>query len=74
MLEVFDSHGEMLGIEGLQKIVRETSVLPLREMKQGIPDGDAAWRTKALVRMISHSCWWKFLEQMANSRLRHWRG
>ena len=43
MLQVLDSHGEMLGIESLQKFVRETSVLPLRQMKQGILDGVAAW-------------------------------
>jgi len=43
MLQVFHSHGEMLGIEGLQKFAREASVLPLREMKQVIPDGVAAW-------------------------------
>ena len=42
--EVFDSRGEMLGVEGLQKFVRETSVLPLGEMKQGILDRVAAWR------------------------------
>jgi len=34
----------MLGVEGLQKFVRETSVLPLGEMKQGILDRVAAWR------------------------------
>jgi serine phosphatase RsbU (regulator of sigma subunit) len=42
--EVFDSRGEMLGIEGLQRFVRETSVLPLAGMKQGILDRIAAWR------------------------------
>lgn len=42
--EVFDSRGEMLGMEGLQKFVRETSALPLGEMKQGILDRVAAWR------------------------------
>jgi len=42
--EVFDSRGEMLGVEGLQKFVRETSILPLAEMKQGILDRVAAWR------------------------------
>src|SRR6266850_1095778 len=42
--EVFNSRGEMLGIEGVQKIVRQTSSLPAHEMKQGIPDGVAAWR------------------------------
>jgi PAS domain S-box-containing protein len=42
--EVFNSRGEMLGIEGVQRIVRQTSSLPPHEMKQGILDGVAAWR------------------------------
>jgi sigma-B regulation protein RsbU (phosphoserine phosphatase) len=42
--EVFDSRGEMLGIQGLQKFVRETSVLPLGEMKHAILDRVATWR------------------------------
>src|SRR5580704_562790 len=42
--EVFNSRGEMLGVEGLRKIVRQTSSLPPHEMKQGILDGVAAWR------------------------------
>jgi len=42
--EVFNSRGEMLGVEGVQKIVRQTSSLPPHEMKQGILDGVAAWR------------------------------
>ena len=42
--EVFNSGGEMLGIEGVQEIVRQTSSLPPHEMKQGILDGVAAWR------------------------------
>ena len=42
--EVFNSKGEMLGIEGLQEIVRKTSCLAAHEMKQGILDGVAAWR------------------------------
>src|SRR6266849_17257 len=42
--EVFNSTGEMLGIEGIQEIVRQTSSLPAHEMKQGILDGVAAWR------------------------------
>ena len=35
--------GEMLGVEGVQEIVRQTSSL-LAEMKQGILDGVATWR------------------------------
>ena len=42
--EVFNSRGEMLGIEGVQEIVHRTSSLPLEHMKQGILDGVAAWR------------------------------
>jgi PAS domain S-box-containing protein len=42
--EVFNSRGEMLGVEGVQEIVRRTSSLPANEMKQGILDGVAAWR------------------------------
>ena len=42
--EVFNSRGEMLGIEGVQEIVRQTSSLAPHEMKQGILDGVAAWR------------------------------
>jgi PAS domain S-box-containing protein len=42
--EVFDSRGAMLGVEGLKKFVRETSVLPLGDMTQGILDRLAAWR------------------------------
>lgn len=42
--DVFDSNGQMLGVEGVQKFVRETSLLPFGEMKQGILDRVAAWR------------------------------
>lgn len=42
--DVFNSRGEMLGVEGVQKFVRETSLLPFCEMKQGILDRVAEWR------------------------------
>jgi PAS domain S-box-containing protein len=42
--DVFNSRGEMLGVEGVQKIVRETSLLPFNEMKKGILDSVAEWR------------------------------
>ena len=42
--EVFNSNREMLGIQGIREIVRQTSALPVGEMKQGILDGVAAWR------------------------------
>lgn len=45
LTEVFDSRGEMLDVEGLRKIVDETSRLPLCEMKESILDRVAAWRS-----------------------------
>lgn len=42
--EVFNSRKEMLGIEGVREIVRQTSSLPAHEMKQAILDGVATWR------------------------------
>jgi phosphoserine phosphatase RsbU/P len=42
--DVFDSRGDMLGVEGVQKFVREASLLPFHEMKQGILDRVADWR------------------------------
>ncbi|MFZ0885750.1 MAG: SpoIIE family protein phosphatase [Candidatus Acidiferrales bacterium] len=44
LTEVFDQHGEMLGVEGLQDVVSEASSLPFSEMKQAIVDRVAAWR------------------------------
>jgi PAS domain S-box-containing protein len=42
--EVFNSRGEMLGISGIEEIVRQASSLPAEEMKEGILNGVAAWR------------------------------
>jgi sigma-B regulation protein RsbU (phosphoserine phosphatase) len=42
--EVFDSRGQMLGVSGVQEIVRRATALPADEMKQSILDDVAAWR------------------------------
>jgi PAS domain S-box-containing protein len=42
--EVFNSNGDMLGVNGVREIVRNASVLPAEQMKQRILDGVAAWR------------------------------
>jgi phosphoserine phosphatase RsbU/P len=42
--ENFDYRGEMLGVNGLAEIARQTSSLPLAEMKQRILEQVAAWR------------------------------
>jgi len=34
----------MMGVEGVQKFVRETALLPFKQMKQGILDRVADWR------------------------------
>src|SRR5215831_7984128 len=44
LIENFNSQGEMLGIDGLQRIVADTCHLPLSEMKQEILDRFAYWR------------------------------
>jgi phosphoserine phosphatase RsbU/P len=44
LTDVLDSHAEMLGVEGVQNIVRETSLLPFSEMKHGILNRVTAWR------------------------------
>jgi sigma-B regulation protein RsbU (phosphoserine phosphatase) len=42
--ECFNPHRDMLGVEGLSEIVRETSKLSLAEMRDEIVDGVAVWR------------------------------
>ncbi len=51
--DVFDSRGKMLGVDGVQNFVRETSLLPFDEMKQGILDRVAAWRDGVPVDDVS---------------------
>jgi sigma-B regulation protein RsbU (phosphoserine phosphatase) len=51
--DVFNSVGEMLGVPGVQKFVRETSLLPFSEMKQGILDRVAEWREGPAVDDVS---------------------
>ena len=46
LTDVFDSHGEMLEVEGVQNIVRETSLLPFGKMKQGILNRITAWHDR----------------------------
>lgn len=45
--EVFNSRGEMLGVPGVQELVRKASSLPPAQMKQSILDDVAAWRDGA---------------------------
>lgn len=42
--DVFNSQGEMLGVPGIRKFVRETALLPFSKMERGILDRVEAWR------------------------------
>jgi sigma-B regulation protein RsbU (phosphoserine phosphatase) len=53
LTDVFNSHGEMLKVEGVQNIVRETALLPFSEMKQGVLNRVAAWRNGPPVDDVS---------------------
>jgi sigma-B regulation protein RsbU (phosphoserine phosphatase) len=51
--DVFNAEGEMLGVPGVQKFVREASLLPFHDMKQGILDRVAEWREGPAVDDVS---------------------
>jgi sigma-B regulation protein RsbU (phosphoserine phosphatase) len=44
LTEVFNERDEMLGVEGLADLVRQSAKRTLPEMKQAILDGVTAWR------------------------------
>jgi serine phosphatase RsbU (regulator of sigma subunit) len=44
LVEVFDSLDEMLGVEGLKRLVLQSAKRPLPAMRRAILDGVAAWR------------------------------
>jgi phosphoserine phosphatase RsbU/P len=48
LVEVFNSRHDMLGVEGLKELVRQSATRALPEMKQAILDGAAEWRHGAL--------------------------
>lgn len=53
LVEVFNRSEEMLGIEGLEELVRQSSTLPLPEMKQAILNGATAWSHGPLTDDVS---------------------
>jgi phosphoserine phosphatase RsbU/P len=52
-IEVFNNRDEMLGIEGLEELVRRSAKKTLPDMKQTILDGVSAWRHGALTDDMS---------------------
>jgi PAS domain S-box-containing protein len=53
LVEVFNQSDEMLGVEGLEELVRESAKRALPEMRQAILDGVAAWRRGPLADDLS---------------------
>ena len=53
LVEVFNKSNEMLGIEGLEELVRQSAKRPLPEMRQAILDGVTAWRDGPLADDLS---------------------
>lgn len=53
LTEVFNSREEMLGVDGLEELVRRSAKKTLPEMRQAILDGVAAWRQGPLADDLS---------------------
>jgi PAS domain S-box-containing protein len=53
LTEVFSEHEEMLGVEGLEALVRQSAKRTLPEMRQAIVDGATAWRHGSLTDDVS---------------------
>jgi PAS domain S-box-containing protein len=51
--EVFNEHNEMLGLEGLEMLVRQSATQALPEMKETILEGVAAWRHGTMADDVS---------------------
>jgi serine phosphatase RsbU (regulator of sigma subunit) len=53
LVEVFNSLDDMLGVEGLEDLVRQSATLTLADMQKTILDGVAAWRHGPLTDDVS---------------------
>jgi phosphoserine phosphatase RsbU/P len=53
LVEVFNHHGDMLDVEGLETLVHQSAIRPLPQMRQAILDGVAAWRHGPLADDVS---------------------
>ena len=53
LTEVFDEHDEMLGVEGLEALVRLSAKRTLSEMKEAIIDGVTAWTNGSFTDDVS---------------------
>jgi len=53
LVEVFNSIDDMLGVEGLERLVLQSAKLPLADMQKAILDGVSAWRHGPLADDVS---------------------
>lgn len=53
LVDVFNGLGDILGVEGLEELVRQAATRKLPEMRQAILDGVAAWRQGPLADDLS---------------------
>jgi PAS domain S-box-containing protein len=53
LTDVLDARGEMLKVEGVRNFIREASILPFSEMKEGILSRVSAWRAGPPVDDVS---------------------
>ena len=53
LVEVFNSLGDMLGVEGLERSVLQSAGRPIRELRQAIVDAVVAWRGGPLADDVS---------------------
>jgi phosphoserine phosphatase RsbU/P len=53
LVEVFNHHGNILDVEGLETLVHQSAIRPLPQMRQAILDGVAAWRHGPLADDVS---------------------
>ena len=53
LVEVFNKSEDMLGVEGLQGVVRQSATRALPEMKQAILEGAAKWSHGTLADDVS---------------------
>jgi PAS domain S-box-containing protein len=53
LVEVFNDHDDMLGVDGLARLVLDAATLPLPEMRQAVLDGVTMWRHGPLADDVS---------------------
>ncbi len=53
LVEVFNDHDDMLGVDGFARLVLDAANLPLPEMRQAVLDGVTMWQHGPLADDVS---------------------